>query len=81
MGLLMDIKVFNANLIRFVLIFNRINTNSIMTKSFFDVFHNFTFLFSTLPPLKIQMKDAFLCSLGIYVKPFPIRQYFDEVAG
>ena len=37
MGLLMDIKVFNANLIRFVLIFNSINMNSIMIKSFFEV--------------------------------------------
>ena len=36
MGPLMDIKVFNTNLIRFVLIFyNHINMNGIMMKSFF----------------------------------------------
>ena len=36
MGPLMDIKVFNTNLKRFVLIFyNHINMNGIMMKSFF----------------------------------------------
>ena len=37
MGPLMDIKVFNTNLIRFALIFNHINMNDIMMKSFFEV--------------------------------------------
>ena len=37
MGPLMDIKVFNTNLIRFVLIFNHINMNGIMMKLFFKV--------------------------------------------
>ena len=37
MGPLMDIKLFNTNLIRFVLIFNRINMNGIMIKSFSEV--------------------------------------------
>ena len=37
MGPLMDIKVFNTNLIRFVLIFNHVNMNGIMMKSFFEV--------------------------------------------
>ena len=37
MDLLLDIKVFNTNLIRFVLIFNRINMNGIRMKSFFEV--------------------------------------------
>ena len=74
----MDIKVFNTNLIRFVLIFNHINMNGIMMKSFFEV--HFFFVFYSFTP-EIQMKGAFFCSLGIYVKPFIIRQYFDEVAG
>ena len=63
MGPLMDVKVFNTNLIRFVLIFyNHINMNGIMMTSF-------------------HVKRAFFCSLGINVKPFPVRQYFDEIAG
>ena len=33
----MDIKVLNTNLIRFVLIFNSINMNGIMIKSFLEV--------------------------------------------
>ena len=37
MGPLVDIKVFSTNLIRFVLIFNHINMNGIMMKSFFEV--------------------------------------------
>ena len=37
MGHLKDIKVFNTNLIRFVLIFSHINMNGIMMKSFFEV--------------------------------------------
>ena len=37
MGLLMDIKVFNTNLIRFVLTLNRIDMNGIRMKSFFKV--------------------------------------------
>ena len=80
MGLLMDIKVFNINLIRFVLIFNRINMNTIMINHS-SKFHKFTFfVFYSFTP-EIQMNGAFLCSFGIYVKPFPIRQYFDEAAG
>ena len=72
MGPLMDIKVFNTNLIRFALIFNRINMNGIMTKCS-SKFHKFTFLYFLLFHPEIQMKGAFLCSLGIYVKAFPIR--------
>ena len=76
----MDIKVFNTNL-RFVLIFNHINMNGIMMKSFFEVSQvHFPLFFYSFTP-EIQMKGAFLCSLGIYVKPFPIRQYFDKTAG
>ena len=37
MSPLTDMKVFNANLIRVVLIFDHINMNGIMTKSFFEV--------------------------------------------
>ena len=37
MGPLMDIKVLNTNLIRFVLVSNHINMNGIMMKSFFKV--------------------------------------------
>ena len=37
MGPLMDIKVFNTNLMTFVLVFNNINMNGIMMKSFFEV--------------------------------------------
>ena len=37
MGPLMDIKVFNTNLIRFVMSFSHINMNGIMMKSFFEV--------------------------------------------
>ena len=33
----MDIKVFNISLIRFVSIFNHIDINGIMMKSFFEV--------------------------------------------
>ena len=47
MGPLMDIKVFNTNLIRFVLIFNHINMNDIMMKSFFEVSQVHSSLFST----------------------------------
>ena len=36
-GSLNDIKVFNTNLIIFVLIFNHIDMNGIMMKSFFEV--------------------------------------------
>ena len=49
MSPLMDTKVFNTNLIRFVLIFNHIDMNGIMMKSFFEVHFS---LFSTLSPLK-----------------------------
>ena len=37
MGPLMNIKVFNTNLIRFVSIFNHIDMNDIIMKSFFEV--------------------------------------------
>ena len=37
MGPLMNIKVFNTNSIRFVLVFSHINMNGIMMKSFFEV--------------------------------------------
>ena len=76
----MDIKVFNTNLIRFVLIFNHIDMNGIMMNHS-SKFHKFTFLCFLLFHPEIQMKGALFCSLGIYIKPFPIRQYFDEVAG
>ena len=36
-GPLVDIKVFNTNLIRFGLIFKHINMNGIMMKSFFEI--------------------------------------------
>ena len=72
MGPLMDIKVFSTNLIRFVLVFNHINMNGIIMKSFFEVHFS---LFPTLSPLKSKSKVHFFYSLGIYVKPFPIRQY------
>ena len=77
---LMDIKVFNTNL-RFVLIFNHINMNGIMTEIILRSFiSSLSFIFYSFTP-EIQMKGAFLCSLGIYAKPFPIRQYFDKTAG
>ena len=59
MGLLMDIKVFNTNLTRFVLVFNHVNMNGIMMKSFFEVSKLHFSLFSTLSfTPKIQMKGA-----------------------
>ena len=76
MASLIDIKVFTTNLIRFVFIFNQINM-----KSFFEISLVHFSLFSTLSPLKSRWKVHFFCSLGIYVKLFHIRQYFDEVAG
>ena len=80
MGPLMDIKVFNTNLIRVVLISNHINEwhhDEIVLQSFIS---SLFFVFYSFTP-EIQMKGAFFCSLGIYIKPFPLRQYFDEVAG
>ena len=55
MSPLTDMKVFNTNLIRVVLIFDHINMNGIMTKSFFEVLF---FVFYSFTP-EIQMKGAF----------------------
>ena len=50
--------------------------NGIMMKSFYEVSEvNFSLL-STFHP-EIQVKGAFLCSLGVYTELFPVRQYFD----
>ena len=51
--------------------------DEIILRSFIS---SLSFVFYTCTP-EIQMKGAFLCSLGIYAKPFPIKQYSDEVAG
>ena len=73
MGPLMDIKVFNTNLIRFVLVF----TILIWMASWWNhssKFHKFTFLCSLFFHSWNPNERCIFYSLGIYVKPFPIRQ-------